>query len=347
MKAALIISGLVILFLGMPFSCSSKHLPSGTVLSQTVVPNHQKICGSITAKHTQFPSLTVYGDYNNPGIADLEYCQISEHFDMTGKLICKDCSFGSLSKLGSGELRNVTIKKKLSSTGKTIARDCTFASFSGTGRALFDDTHVQGTISNTGKVNATNSKCTKLSVTGNVQAKKLSCEEVSVTGKTELTETSVQGATHIVGKTTISDCLLKGVNVTGKITMKNSTADDVFITGKAQFAKTKMTSAQITGRLTATNTSAQTCTIVCQEAAFTDCTIDTLHIKKQTGFKILGWTFFWSDNNPKITVTIYNSPKNPECVIKRIICDAPNVTIRYTGDSLTVQEIIGTPVTIN
>jgi len=342
MKTTILASALVLVFLGMSFSCSPKHIPSGTVFAHTALTNHQTVCGSISAKNTQFTSLTVYGDRHNPGIADLENCQSSGHINVTGKLISKGNIFNSLSKIGSGELRNTTIKGALSSTGKTTAIDCTLASFSGTGATSFDNTQVQEIISNTGKAKVHNSKCKKLSVTGSVNANNLSCENVNVTGKTELADSSIQDTTRITGKATITNSSLKTLEVTGKAIVKNSSLQTACVTGSAHFTDVKATDIQTTGSLNATKTSSQTCTIVCDSAFFTDCTIETLYVKKQSTIKIFGWSFFGSDKKLKTTVTIYNSPKTPEHRITRIVCDDPSTIIVYKDDSVRAQEIVGT-----
>ena len=299
------IVSIVVLITALSFSSHSCCVVLAHVnLSGCTLSTHQRV-GSLTAKNATLASVEAHGT------ADLETTSVSGHLEVTGKLTCKGCTPGTLTKTGHGVLYNTTIQHAFSSTNDTRANTCTFENYFGCGEADFEHIEVAKKISNTGNVKATDSRCQQLSVTGTVRAQQFSCSNMKITGKTTLTDVTVTQAAEIIGSTNVYSSAFTTLEIRGKTLLSNVMADTF----------------EVAGHLDATNADGDTFAIKANNAVFRECSIKNLYVKKR--------------QTPPV-ITIYNSPKTPERLIARIVCEDHATKIVYEKDSVRAQETLGT-----
>gem|GEM_PF-4594962 len=304
MKASAIFL-VIVFFVGTAFNCkSSDIIPSSVNFSECTITTHQKV-GILIAKNAKLASVDVSDS------AHLENTTTSGLLDVLGKLTCKNCKLESVTKIGSGEIEHTTIQNQFRSTGSTTARTCSFSSYNGCGPLHFEGTTVEQKIKNIGHTTLVGGKCHALGVTGSVDARDIACENADITGKTTLTNSTINGKANIVGKTKISTATIINLVIVGQTTATHLEA----------------TTIDVTGNLDAKTVDCEKLTLATKESTLSDCSIDTLFVKKQ---------------KHGIKITIYNSPKAPQSLVRRIICEDPRTQIVYKDNSLRAEEISGT-----
>lgn len=305
MKKTLLIA-LFLIFYFAPYKCCAFR-PNNVNFSGCTITNHQDIAGSLVIENGQLTSATVTGP------ADLKNSNILGHLEVAGKLLCSDSSIQSLTKTGYGQLSASTIKKKFSSTGKTVASGCFFGSYAGTGDLDFTDVQITETTENTGETFLKDSNLNTVEITGNTECKQTKCASLEVTGRTVLHGVEAQQTISIIGKTTGYNTACRVLSIVGKASLSDVTAEKASIVGDIAATKTHFESATITTRNT----------------TFTDCTINTLYVQKNS-----------SGASP--VITIQNTIHAPIKGIGKIVCEDHTTKIVYGKNAIKTLEIIGT-----